>query len=427
MAASTPAPRPGRSIPPGGERQLVVGRRFRAMGSTGHVIVVGPDAAALATAAVERIEALEAAWSRFRRTSDVSRINRGAPNPVVVGLDTITLVERALAGRRLTGRRFDPLLLGPLEALGYDRPFGSWADSCTAERSRPPADPLAARPDRLAASARSGLPAAAGRSIAERSRPPAVAPAGRLVGLRRGGPAGACPAEVVVDRRACTVSVPAGAGFDPGGIGKGLAADLVTAELMADGAVGAMVNLGGDLRVRGTGSRGSAWPVSIVDPDGGAPLVTLDLVDGAVATSSPVRRRWVGPDGPAHHLLDPRTGLPRPSGPRLTSVVAGDAWWAEVAATALCATAGTGDRAPGGESTATATTAPPTATADPAAGGESTATPGPAGEPGVVGGLDGIAVWSVADDGRVEMCPRFARYRRTPGPGSGAAGADTDG
>ena len=47
-------------------------------------------------------------------------------------------------------------------------------------------------------------------------------------------------------------------GFDPGGIGKGLAADIITAELMSDGAAGALVSIGGDLRVRGVAPGGRA-------------------------------------------------------------------------------------------------------------------------------------------------------------------------
>ena len=86
----------------------------------------------------------------------------------------------------------------------------------------------------------------------------------------------------------------AGVGFDPGGIGKGFAADLVLDELLAEGAGGACVNLGGDVRVGGLGPDGGDWTVTVEDPrdPAGPPLVTLLLADGAVATSSRCRRRW---------------------------------------------------------------------------------------------------------------------------------------
>jgi thiamine biosynthesis lipoprotein len=45
--------------------------------------------------------------------------------------------------------------------------------------------------------------------------------------------------------------VPVGVTLDPGGIGKGLAADLTACLLTDSGACGALVNLGGDLRAVG--------------------------------------------------------------------------------------------------------------------------------------------------------------------------------
>ena len=64
--------------------------------------------------------------------------------------------------------------------------------------------------------------------------------------------------------------LPAGSGFDPGGIGKGLAADIVSAELLAAGARGACVNLGGDLRVTGEAPGGGTWTVAVEHPGSAA-------------------------------------------------------------------------------------------------------------------------------------------------------------
>lgn len=125
------------------------------------------------------------------------------------------------------------------------------------------------------------------------------------------------------------------AGFDPGGIGKGLAADIVTAEVLAGGAAGVMVNLGGDLRVRGAAPDGGDWRIDIDDPDDptGVPVARIRLRDGGVATSTPLKRRWVRADGSvAHHLIDPRTAAPSTSTVRSTTVVTREAWQAE----ALC-------------------------------------------------------------------------------------------
>ena len=75
-------------------------RRFRAMGSDAHVIVVGhPDdhdhdvdhdddhavpAEPLADRAVARIAELEARWSRFLPDSEISEVNRRAGETVAV-------------------------------------------------------------------------------------------------------------------------------------------------------------------------------------------------------------------------------------------------------------------------------------------------------------------------------------------------------
>ena len=55
---------------------------------------------------------------------------------------------------------------------------------------------------------------------------------------------------------------------------------------------------------------------------------------GAVATSTKLRRHWTRGDRTLHHLIDPRTGEPAESGLASVTVVAGEAWRAEVLAKA---------------------------------------------------------------------------------------------
>lgn len=246
------------------------------MGTGAHVIVVG-GRPGLAGVARRRVEDLEGRWSRFLPDSEVSELNRRAGDRVQVSAETAELVARAVEGWRLSAGAFDPTLLGAILRAGYDRPF-----------------------DRL-----------------ERPSPAAV---------RSDLDAGAAGIEVDGD----TVRLPAGTGFDPGGIGKGLAADLVTREIMAAGAEGVCVNLGGDVRVRGAGPEGEAWTVAVDHPWSAAALVHLGLVDGAVATSTTLRRRWEVEGDVRHHLIDPQTGLPSTTEVTLATVVAGEAWAAEV-------------------------------------------------------------------------------------------------
>ncbi len=133
--------------------------------------------------------------------------------------------------------------------------------------------------------------------------------------------------------------VPRGVRLDPGGIGKGLAADLVAATVLADGAAGAVVDVGGDVRVAGT-SPASGWRVD-VDLSAGpatdgeratprpAPDAKLALRTGGVATSSTRRRAWTRDGTVRHHLIDPATGAPAATRFVAATVVAGTAWWAE--------------------------------------------------------------------------------------------------
>jgi hypothetical protein len=166
------------------------------MGCDVHVLVVGGRPSLLQVAR-ERIEELEQRWSRFLATSEISRLNALAGLPVRLSPITVGLVERALEGARVTGGRYDPTVLGDVLRAGYDRSF-----------------------ERLTGEA-----------------PRGTSPLGQ--GYDR----------IVVDLARSTVTLPLGVGLDPGGIGKGYAADLLVEELLPRGAAGACVNVGGDLRV----------------------------------------------------------------------------------------------------------------------------------------------------------------------------------
>ena len=87
--------------------------------------------------------------------------------------------------------------------------------------------------------------------------------------------------------------------------------------------------------MRGSAPEGGAWRIDIEDPrdlaPGAAPLTTVELTDGAVATSSRCKRRWTGPDGTdRHHLIDPRTGAPAATPTLQATVIAAEGWQAEV-------------------------------------------------------------------------------------------------
>ena len=221
-------------------------------------------------------ETAEAELSRFRTTSDLTRLNiaAGTGQPV----DVPRRLERALVAadraHRLTGGRFDPRVLRDLDRLGYPgAPLGS--------------DPAVATTDRTA-----------GTRVVERPG--------------RGRVAVASP-------------------IDLGGIGKGLTLRWAAALLERRGVTRFLLEAGGDLVAGGPGPDGDPWLVGIEDPAGGdRPLGAIVVDAGAVATSSVRIRSWVHDGRTVHHLLDPRTGEPVERGLRAVTVFGRDPAWAEV-------------------------------------------------------------------------------------------------
>jgi thiamine biosynthesis lipoprotein len=130
---------------------------------------------------------------------------------------------------------------------------------------------------------------------------------------------------VVIDGQ--HVSLEGSGEVDLGGIAKGWTVDRVVAQLRATGAESVLVDGGGDI-----GVHGAAWPIGVGED------LSVTLRDGAVATSSTLRRRWLSAQGDTlHHVLSPRTGLPSESSVDTVTVVARDATTADALATALLA------------------------------------------------------------------------------------------
>jgi thiamine biosynthesis lipoprotein len=248
------------------------------MGSRVHLIAVGAPARVLerARALVERLERL---WSRFRPDSEVARLNAAGGMPFVVSPETFAVVSHAVDAWDATGGRFDPTVLTAVVRAGYDRDFEALVESS----------------------------------------PPAGEPV----------PAPGC-AGIVLDERTRSVTLPSGVQLDLGGIGKGLAADLVVADLLANGAEGACANVGGDVRVKGEAPGGGGWAVAIEHPlFHGDEVTRIVLSSGGVASSSRVVRAWTRDGRSYHHLIDPARGTPAWTGLAGVTVVAGEAWWAE--------------------------------------------------------------------------------------------------
>jgi thiamine biosynthesis lipoprotein len=269
---------------------LTVSREtWPAMGTTATIELSG-DRSHLA-AARQRLEELEQRWSRFLPASDISRCNNTRGIPVDVHADTRLLVRQAIHASALTEGRYDPTVHDALVAAGYDRSF----------------EQLSSTP---------GLPTVT----------PARKAAPGVGGIR-------------IDDAMGTVTLPIGVGFDPGGIGKGLAADLVAEELLAKGARGIFISIGGDIRVAGEQPDGAPWLVEIIEPSvSRSRIAKIAITDGAVATSTDQKRIWRRHEATAHHIIDPSTGSPAGTHCALVTTVTADAWWAEALATRIMLT-----------------------------------------------------------------------------------------
>jgi thiamine biosynthesis lipoprotein len=253
-------------------------RSFRAMGTDCTLFLkTQPRPAALRamTEAERDVRRLETIFSRFDPDSELSELNRRGTLPV--GPELLEVVDLALAARERTSGRFDPTVHDALVAAGYDRTF----------------DEVSAHD------------------------------------LGRGDPGASsnlrCGGSVRVDRETRSIQLDPGVHLDLGGIAKGYAVDRA-ADVLGD--LGpCLVDAGGDIAARGGG-----WPIGLDIGDG---TLTLELGDGAVATSGRDRRRWTRGTEELHHIIDPATGVPAAGDLLRVTAVAATATDAEVRAKAL--------------------------------------------------------------------------------------------
>jgi FAD:protein FMN transferase len=270
--------------------------QWRAVGTTCAAAVTAgshdeSEARRALDAAQDEVAACERELSRFDPTSDLSRLNAAGGRWTPIGRRLLEALDLALRAREETGGRFDPTVLPALAASGYDRSF----------------ELLEEREARWADDWRAGT-------------------------------------AIELDPRNGRGRLERGTSVDLGGIGKGYAAGRAVDAMVAASPTiaGGLVDLGGDIAVRGESPEGGPWLVAIADPRrAGETLAVLALDSGGVATSGRDARRF-GPARSLHHLIDPETGESALAGPLTVTVVAPDPVAAEVHATTL-AIAGPGE------------------------------------------------------------------------------------
>ena len=255
------------------------------MGTTFFCVLVGADKE-VCDAIYSLATDLESKWSRFIPESEVMLLNNNPDSMHEVSEATLRLVSEMKNGFEITQGLFSGNVLGEL----IDRGFAT-------SRSNPE--------NVTQWNARS-------KSFATLS-------------------------DVVIDLDAKSVLVPSGVALDAGGIGKGLAADLMSEYAMQLGAMGVAIFAGGDVAVKGMAVDADGWQVSISDPrDVENFLDSVSLSRGGLATSSPIGWKIDS----AHHIIDPRTQKSSESDVLQVTVIAQNASQAEVLAK-MCVILGT--------------------------------------------------------------------------------------
>ena len=265
------------------------------MGTFSRVVAIARSekvARACIAAAFEEQERVNELMSYHNPDSELNAVNREAYHrPVEVDEATFAVLERALHFSELSGGAFD-VTIGALGEL--------WRR----------------------AAATDAVPTEA--EIAEaRSR----------VGYDK----------LQLDPNARTVRFAAeGMKIDLGGIAKGFAIDKAVEAMKAAGAIGGMIDIGGDIRCFGRPPKGQqSWRVGLQDPNvapddmtAGKPLFVLKVMDRAVTTSGDYRRFATVKGRRQSHIMDTRSGRGADALASVT-IIAPDATSADALATAV--------------------------------------------------------------------------------------------
>jgi thiamine biosynthesis lipoprotein len=226
---------------------------FHAMGTEFFCVAIEPEPGLFDNVYALAVD-LESKWSRFKPSSELMQLNNAPEVPHVVSSATIRLVAEMKNAYEISGGLYDPNVLGAVIDAGF---AASKVDAS----------------DTTVWSAR----ATSENSILD----------------------------VEINENDLTITLPIGVGLDAGGIGKGLAADLIATRAIELGAMGISVFAGGDVAVRGVSETGEGWEVGVQDPKDATKFVdTVRLSIGGLATSG--SDGWLSKLGQSH-IIDPET------------------------------------------------------------------------------------------------------------------------
>ncbi len=209
------------------------------------------------------IEASERRFTRFSEESELSSLNRSAGHWFQASADLFEVIQEALVYFHKTHGLFDPSILPSLRRAGYVQSMDEIR--------------------RLGATPEPASPSPASSSTFE---------------------------ALELNEAESAIRLPADMQIDLGGIAKGWIAERA-AHLLHGYASACAVSAGGDMFLIGYPEGHNFWEVGLEDPrNPQVDLLVLEAQEGAIATSSVVKRAWKQGARSRHHLIDPRTGEP---------------------------------------------------------------------------------------------------------------------
>lgn len=255
-------------------------REVYAMDTVMTLEAYGQNADAALDEAVAEIERLDALWSIASSDGEIARLN--AEKQITASADTLALLTRAKEISAATDGLFSTTIAPLMEAWGFTS--GDYRVPDEAELSA-----LLAHVD---------------------------------------------DEEIAISDS--TVTIPADAKVDLGGIAKGFTSARVMEIFRENGIKNGILSLGGNVQALGTKPDGSLWRVGLQDPaDERALFATLELADKAVITSGAYERNFEQDGVVYHHIIDPRTGYPAENGLSSVTIVSDDGTLADGLSTAL--------------------------------------------------------------------------------------------
>ena len=245
----------------------------------------------MASALMQRVNALDAALSRTQQAGDLYKLNHANGQPTEVSDDTYAALTQAIEYAEMTNGAFDPTL-APLTDL-----WGIGTDN-----ARVPAQ----------SEIDEALTHVGYENI-------------KLLGNNQ-------------------VQLLNGAQVDLGGIGKGVAGDAVRRLAQEQSEFTnwhILARLSGNIELFGgktaeNGTEAANWVIGIADPDDNTDsIATVSLPTGSVVTSGDYERYFEQDGKRYHHIFDPATGYPADSGLRGVTVVDACSTKADALTTAL--------------------------------------------------------------------------------------------